>query len=128
MTAIATADLLTIAVTSYVLAQHLGPNKQWVDLLNDCRRGRSDPDKPQLLPFGPAKTRTGRVKQPLYHPERVRQFIAEMREFTGMSKPFRYTRQAYSFADVPGLDDGFWRVRILTPVGAPSTKRAGKSA
>ena len=114
---IAELELLSVAAVATLLALKLGPDRQWVDMLNGHRRsGKSAIGGNLLLPFGRKQNPSGTINAPCYHPAHVGQFIVNVRAACGLSKPFPYVAKRFTFVDDPLLSADLWHFRILIPV------------
>ncbi len=108
-------ELLSVASVALLLGLKLGSGRQWTDTLNDHRRtGKSAIKGFLLLLFGRKENPTGTVDVPLYCPARVGQFIADVQAAFGLTKPFAYVRQKFTFDDI-SIAPELWRLRKLTP-------------
>ena len=113
----ATKTLLSVADVAYFLSQHLGPDLQWVDFLNDCRRkAERHLHGCRLLPACRTAGSTATARRPLYRPNDVRQFIRDVRERSGLREPFPFAARSYVYDDRPASNDAEWLMRIADPV------------
>lgn len=114
------AKLLSVAQVSACLASALGTCRQWVDTLNDHRRGKGELKGVWLLPFGLRLGVCGKAKTPVYDLTDVVKFIRDVRKAYRSEKPFSGGIETFTFDDMPTLNKNFWRLRIVTPLSTPS--------
>lgn len=112
----ATKHLLSVADVAFFLSRHLGPDLQWVDFLNDCRRKEArNIHGCRLLPVCRTAGTTSTARRPLYRPADVSQFIREVRDRAGIREPFPFVARAYVYDDRPASNDSEWVFRVAAP-------------
>jgi hypothetical protein len=110
-----TGPLLTVSDTAMFLAAQLGPGRQWVDFLNDCRQGRGSLEGHRLLPLNRAPGSPGMRKKPMYLPAIVSEFIRRIRASTGLEVPYPFRARYYTYEVVEGPEELAWRVTKAVP-------------
>ena len=117
-----TGTLYSVADTALILGLALGVSKrQWVDTLNDFRRGRRTLKGITILPFGQVPSESGKARTPRYSGRRISEFIKQIRAQYGEKKPFVEANREFIYDDTTAISPENWRLRVLTPV-MPTTE------
>jgi hypothetical protein len=95
---------------AYILRQHLGNDREWLNFLSDVRQGKITAKVPLLKPAG--YVRDGLHRQPVYDAADIVQFVREWRAHSPKSGPNKKPERTYYFDDPS--ERPHWRTRILT--------------